>query len=56
MTGADYVDGLALLANTPAYGESLQLSLKQAAGSIGLYENANKTDFMRFEQKETTST
>ena len=41
-------DDLTLLANTPAQTKSLLHSLQQAAGGIGLYVNANKTEFMYF--------
>ena len=44
MTDADSADDLVLLANTPAQAKSLLDSLEQAAGSIGLYENARKKD------------
>ena len=43
MTDADYVDDQPLLENTPAQAESVQQSQEQAAGSIGLYKNVNKT-------------
>ena len=48
---ADYVDDLALLADTSAQAESLLHGLKQAAGGISVYVNANKTDNMCFKQK-----
>ena len=48
MTDADYIDYLALLANTPTQAESLLHSLEQAAAGIGLNVNANKTEFMSF--------
>ena len=35
ITGADYADDIALLANTPAQAESLQHCLEKAAGGIG---------------------
>ena len=44
----NYVDDLALLANTPTQAESLQHSLEQAARGIGLYMNSDKTEFMHF--------
>ena len=50
MTDADYADDLALLTNTSAQVKSLLHNLEQAAGSIGLNVNANKTEFMCFEQ------
>ena len=51
MTGSDYTDDLTLLTNVLAWAESLLLSLEQAAGSIGLYTNANKKkELMRFKE------
>ena len=44
------------LANTPALAESLVHSLERAAGGIGLYVNADKTDFMWFNQRGDIST
>ena len=43
LTDTNYSENLAVLANTPAQAESLLHSLKQSAGSIGLYVNTNKT-------------
>ena len=51
MTSTDYTDNLALLANMSTQIKSLWHSLKWATGDIGLYENANKTEFMCFKQK-----
>ena len=51
MTVADYVDDLALLANTLAQAESLVHRMEQAAGTIGLHVNTNKTEYMWFNQK-----
>ena len=51
ITDADYVDDLALLANTPAQAESLLHNLEWAAGGIGLYVNADKTEDMCFNQR-----
>ena len=56
ITDTDYANDLALLANTPTQVESLPHSLEQAAGSIDLYMNANKTEFVCFKQKGTIST
>ena len=42
ITGADYADNLALLANTPFQAKSLLDNLEQAAGGTGLHVNANK--------------
>ena len=44
----DYADDIALLANTPAQVESLLHSLERAAAGIGLYVNADKTEYMCF--------
>ena len=48
---ADYAGDIPLLANTPTQAESLLHSLEQAAGSIGLHVNANKTEYMCLNQK-----
>ena len=52
----DYTDDMVLLANTPTQVESQLHSLEQAAGGIGLYVNADKTEFMCFNQKGYIST
>ena len=52
----DYTDDIALLANTPAEAESLLHSLERAAGGIVLHVNADKTDFMCFNQSGDIST
>ena len=44
ITDADYADDIALLPNTPAQAESLLHSLERAAGGVGVYVNANKTE------------
>ena len=49
MTDANYRDIVLL---TPAQAESLLHNLEQTSGSIGVYVNANKTEFMYF--KEST--
>ena len=49
-------DDIALLANTPAQAESLLLSLERAAAGIGLHVNADKTEYMCFDQKGDIST
>ena len=54
--GVDYADDIALLANTPAQAKSLLPSLEQATGDIGLYMNANKTEYMSFNQEGAIST
>ena len=48
---ADYADNTVLLANTPTQAESLLDKLEQAAGCIGFYVNADKTEYMCFNQK-----
>ena len=50
MTDAGYADSLDLCANTPAQAESLLNNLEQAPRGIGLYLNANKTEFMSFKR------
>ena len=49
-------DDIALLANTPNQAETLLHSLERAAASIGLHVNAQKTEFMCFNQKGVIST
>ena len=39
-------DDIPLQENTPYHAETLLHSLEQAAGDIGLYVNADKTEFM----------
>ena len=51
----DYADDIMLLANTPAQAESLLHSLEQVAGSIGLHVNADKTEYMCFNQRGNIS-
>ena len=46
----DYADDIVLLANTPAQAKSLLHSLERAAGGIDLYVNADKTEYMCFNQ------
>ena len=46
VTDEGYADDLALLLNAPAQAESLLQCLKYAARGIGLYLNANKTEFI----------
>ena len=53
---ADYADDIALLANTPTQAESRLHSLEQAADGIGLHVNADKTEYMSFNQKEDIPT
>ncbi len=56
ITDADYADDIALLANTPNQAETLLHSLERAAAGIGLHVNAQKTEFMCFNQKGDIST
>ena len=48
----DYTDDITLIVNTPAQSESLLLSLEQAAGGIGVHVNADKTEYMCFNQRD----
>ena len=50
-TDADYVNDIALLANTPVQAESLLHSLERAAGGIGLHGNIDKTEYICFNQR-----
>ena len=50
ITDADYADDIALLTNTPTQAESLLHSLVREAGGIGLHVNADKTEYMCFNQ------
>ena len=52
---ADYTDNIVLLANSPTQAESLLHSLEQAAGGIGLHVNADKIDYMCFNQRDGIS-
>ena len=54
-TDADYADDTAFLANTPAQAETLLDSLEWAAGDIGLHVNADKTEYMCFNQRDDIS-
>ena len=51
ITKADYADNTALLANIPAQAESLLHSLKRASAGIVLNVNADKTEYMCFNQR-----
>ena len=56
ITDADYTDDIELLANAPAQAETLLHSLERAAAGIGLHVNANKTEYMCFNQTGEIST
>ena len=51
ITDADYAKDIALLANTHAQAESLLHSPERAAGAIALHINADKTEYMCFNQR-----
>ena len=52
----DYTNDKVLIANMPTQTKSLLHSLEQAAGSIGLHVNADKTEYMGFNQRGNIST
>ena len=56
ITDADYADNIALLANAPARAETLLHSLERAAAGVGLHVNADKTEYMCFNQRGDIST
>ena len=56
ITDADYTNDIAHLANTPAQAKTLLYSLERAAAGIGLYVNANKMEYMCFNQRGDIST
>ena len=51
-----YSNDIALLANSPIQAESWLHSLEPATGGIGLHVNADKMEFMSFNQKGVIST
>ena len=53
---ADYANNTVLLANTPAHTETLLHSLEQAAGGISLHVNADKKEYMCFNERGNIST
>ena len=56
MTDADYVDDIALLANTPDQADTLLHSLERAAAGISLHINADMMEYMCFNQRGDIST
>ena len=56
ITDTEYTDNIALLANTPAQTETQLHSLERAPASIGLHVNADKTEYMCFNQTGDIST
>ena len=55
-TDADYTDDIALLVNTPTQVHLLLHSLEEAVGGIGFHVNADKMEYMYFNQKGYIST
>ena len=51
ISSADYADEIALLANSLTQAETLPHSLERAAVGIGLHVNADKTEYMCFNQR-----
>ena len=51
ITDADYSDDIALLANSPVQIEFLLHNLERAAGGIGVHVNADKTEYMSFNER-----
>ena len=56
ITDADYADDITILANTPNQTETLLHSSERATAGIGLYVNAHKTEYMRYNQTGDIST
>ena len=56
ITDVNYADDIALLANTPDQAETMLHSLERAATGIGLHVNADKTEYICFNQKGDIST
>ena len=56
ITDLDYADDIALLANTHAQAKTQLYNLERAAAGIGLYANAQKMEYMCFNQTGDIST
>ena len=56
ITDVDHTDDIALLANTPTQAESQPNCLERAAGGISLHVNADKIEYMCFNQRGDIST
>ena len=56
ITDGDYADDTALRANSPALGETLLHSLEPATNGIRLHVNADKTEYLNFNQRGHIST
>ena len=52
MTDTECVDNLTFFTNPPPQAKSLLHSFEQAGRHIGLYVNADKTEFIYFNQME----
>ena len=52
ITEADSADYIPVLSNRPTQAESLQHSLEKEACGIGLHVNADKTEYMCFNQNQ----
>ena len=52
MVSSYYTDDIALLTNTTTRAESLLHSLKRATGGIGLHVNADKIEYVCFNQRD----
>ena len=55
-TDVDYADYIALLANTPAPADTKLGGLERAAACISLHVNADRTEYMCFNQTGDIST
>ena len=56
VTDPEYTDDIGLLANTLVQAETLLHSLERATAGKGLHVNADKTEYMSFNQREDIST
>ena len=56
ITNVNYVDDIALVANTPTQAETQLHSLERPAADIGLHVNADKTEYLCFNQTGDIST
>ena len=56
ITDVDYTEDIALLANAPAQAETLLHTQEWATTAIGLHVNAQKTEYMCFNQTGDIST
>ena len=56
ITDADYTDDITILANTPNQAETLLHSLERVTAGIGLHINADKTEYICYNQTVDIST